>query len=72
MVYGWITGAVHIPMMTIPDRMDELDRQRDIVVYCAHGIRSFDVGCFLMQEGFKSVAHLDGGLAAWTGEISRR
>lgn len=62
---GVIPGAVFIPMNDIPARMDELDRDAEIVVYCAHGVRSWQVAAFLMQNGFAHVAHLADGFAAW-------
>jgi rhodanese-related sulfurtransferase len=62
---GVIPGAVFIPMNDIPYRMGELDRDAEIVVYCAHGVRSWQVAAYLMQNGFTNVAHLADGFAAW-------
>jgi rhodanese-related sulfurtransferase len=69
---GYIPGSIHIPMHEIQGRTDELDPSRPIVVYCASGMRSFDVGVFLLQQGFKSVSNLNGGMNAWTGPIERK
>ncbi len=63
---GLIPGATFIPMNDIPARMDELDKDAEIVVYCAHGVRSWHVAAFLMQNGFANVKHLADGFAAWT------
>jgi rhodanese-related sulfurtransferase len=63
---GVIPGAVFIPMNDIPARMGELDKDAEIVVYCAHGVRSWHVAAFLMQNGFTHVTHLADGFAAWT------
>jgi adenylyltransferase/sulfurtransferase len=71
-VSGWLAGMTHIPIMDLPQRFGELDREKEIVVYCAHGIRSWDVACYLAEQGFQNVASLDGGLAAWQGEIERK
>jgi rhodanese-related sulfurtransferase len=62
---GVIPGAVFIPMNDIPARMDELDKDAEIVVYCAHGIRSWQVAAYLIHNGFTSVTHLADGFAAW-------
>ncbi len=62
---GVIPGAVFIPMNDIPARLDELDKRDEIVVYCAHGIRSWQVAAYLMQNGFANVKHLADGFAAW-------
>lgn len=59
-----LQGSLHIPMNQIPDRLAELDRQREIVVICAHGQRSYMVTQYLAEQGFKARS-LSGGLAAW-------
>ncbi len=69
---GFIPGSVHIPMSQIEDRIGELDLSRPHVVYCASGMRSFDVGFKLIEHGCKDVSNLNGGIHAWTGEIARK
>lgn len=67
--HGRIPDSIHIPMRQVPDRTDELDPARPLLVYCAGGVRSYDVGCFLLQKGFRDVMNLEGGIASWDGEI---
>jgi len=66
--YEWrqvhIVDALHIPMNSIPDRLEELPRTRPIVVICAHGSRSFGVAYFLRERGFDAY-NLTGGLTQW-------
>ncbi|MEO8376333.1 MAG: rhodanese-like domain-containing protein [Candidatus Sumerlaeota bacterium] len=69
---GMIPGAVHIPMHEIQGRTDELDPATPVIVYCASGMRSMDVGAFLLQQGFTSVSNLNGGLNAWKGPIEKK
>ncbi|TWO79687.1 rhodanese-like domain-containing protein [Denitratisoma oestradiolicum] len=38
-----IDGSQPMPMATVPNRLDELDLEADIVVICHHGARSFQV-----------------------------
>jgi len=52
--------AMHLPMHEIPDRLDELPRDRAIVVMCRSGARSLQVGEYLEQRGFDHVANLAG------------
>lgn len=61
--------AVHIPMNEIPDRLQELDRDREIVVICRSGMRSGQVARYLEQHGFEHVWNLAGGIIAWSEEI---
>jgi rhodanese-related sulfurtransferase len=61
-----IDGAVHIPLNQLQTRLDELDRQRPIVAFCHHGMRSEMAGRLLERNGFADVAHLSGGIDAWS------
>jgi rhodanese-related sulfurtransferase len=64
-----IPGAVHIPMSQVPDRLQELDAERDIVVMCHGGVRSLRVAHFLAAHGYRSVANLSGGIDAWSRDV---
>ncbi|HSC05285.1 MAG TPA: rhodanese-like domain-containing protein [Steroidobacteraceae bacterium] len=64
-----VPEAKHIPMAEIPQRLGELDPQRETVVICRSGGRSLRVAQFLEQQGFKSVANLTGGVLAWSREV---
>ncbi|MFM7137399.1 MAG: rhodanese-like domain-containing protein [Planctomycetota bacterium] len=63
-----IAGAVLIPMHTIPERLAELEPQREarIVVHCHHGVRSLRVARFLRQRGFLRAQSMTGGIEAWS------
>lgn len=64
-VDGVIEGSTHIPIMQIPNRLEELPKDRMIVAQCAHGNRSYDVAAYLLMNGLKNVASLEGGIVAW-------
>mgnify|MGYP001458599456 CR=1 FL=1 len=61
---AYIPDSLHIPMNSIPMRLNELDREKDIVVYCAHGNRSYGVAGWLNQQGF-TARSLKGGIVDW-------
>ncbi|MGI9264700.1 MAG: rhodanese-like domain-containing protein [Gammaproteobacteria bacterium] len=61
--------AVHIPMGQIPDRLAELDGDREIAVMCHHGVRSRQVVAFLKQSGFAHVINVAGGIDAWSRDV---
>lgn len=67
--YCHIEGSLHLPMMRVFSKLDELDPQRDTVVICHHGLRSAQIATFLIGHGFTKVANLQGGLAAWAKEV---
>ena len=64
-----IPGAVHVPMGDVPSRLQELDPEREIVVYCHHGQRSAAVVAFLERHEFTSVANLQGGIERWAIDV---
>lgn len=61
-----LPGAVLIPLGVLPLRLNELDPSRPVIVYCHHGARSYQALRFLAQSGFTRVAHLAGGIAAYS------
>ena len=64
-----IEGSLHIPMNDIPSKMNELDKEKEIIVQCKSGKRSAKVCEFLMQNNFKNVKNLKGGIIAWAEQI---
>jgi sulfur-carrier protein adenylyltransferase/sulfurtransferase len=58
-----------IPLAELPSRLHEIDRARDIVVYCRTGVRSAAAAAFLKSAGFARVWNLRGGIRAWAEEI---
>jgi rhodanese-related sulfurtransferase len=62
---GHAPQAVHLPMMEIPGRIDELPADRDVVVVCRVGARSAQVVAYLLRQGRPNASNLDGGMFAW-------
>jgi adenylyltransferase/sulfurtransferase len=58
-------GGKLIPLNTLPQHLEELDREREIVVHCHAGVRSQRAAEFLQQNGFRKVVNLAGGILAW-------
>lgn len=68
-----IEGAVHIPLGELPVRaLTDLKKDRDVVVYCAHGRRSMEALFILKAAGFEKVRSLEGGISAWEANLSTR
>jgi rhodanese-related sulfurtransferase len=59
---------VHMPMQSIPARLDDLDKTRPIACLCHHGSRSMQVASFLLQHGFE-VVNVAGGIHAWSAQV---
>ena len=64
-----IEGALHIPLNQLPARLGELDPAQTIVAVCHHGVRSEMAGRLLERNGFTHIAHLSGGIDAWSQDI---
>ena len=64
-----IASSLHIPMGDIPARVQELDPEQHIVVYCHHGVRSLSVTDWLRKQGYEKVQSMSGGIERWAVEI---
>ena len=62
---GEVPGAVNVPLPELASRIDELPRDREIVIYCASGYRSSSAASMLRRDGFARLRDLAGGIAAW-------
>jgi rhodanese-related sulfurtransferase len=60
-----IEGSLLIPMQSIPDALETLNSEQEIVVICHHGIRSLQVAEYLQEKGFSQVMNLAGGIEQW-------
>ena len=61
--HGHIDGAVHIPLMDLPSRIDEVSGGQTLVV-CKVGARSAQAAAYLMEQGYDAV-NLAGGMLDW-------
>jgi adenylyltransferase/sulfurtransferase len=64
-----IDGSVLIPLGDVPRRLDEVDRGRDLVVYCRSGVRSLRAVQFLRRQGLDRAVNLTGGILRWIDEV---
>lgn len=64
-----LENSVLVPMRQIPEYLNKLKANEEIVVICHHGIRSRQVAQYLETEGFTNLINLTGGVAAWAYEV---
>jgi len=68
-----IEGCKLIPLGELQGRArTELNPEDDIVVYCAHGVRSMQGLMALKMLGFKKLRSLEGGICAWQEYLQSR
>jgi len=63
----WIPGALHVPLQAVSEHIRELPRDKDIILYCTcpNEASAARVAQILVNNGFKKVRPLHGGLDAW-------
>lgn len=71
-MWEWVTaripGSTLIPMGELARRVEEIDRDRPVIVHCATGQRSATVTDALRQAGYQHVYNMAGGIVAWMNE----
>lgn len=56
--------SINIPIAEVPDRLDEIPRDRPVAVFCPANVRASMVYAYLRSTGYEDVLVLDGGYAA--------
>ncbi len=62
---GFISSDINIPMGQVKNKIDSLDKSKNILVYCKSGTRSDQISGFLSKNEFQNVYSLKGGFKAW-------
>ena len=65
---GHIPGVTLIPMNEVPNRLEEIPTDKDVIVTCRSGNRSGQVAEYLRQIGYDNVHNMSGGIIAWEAE----
>ena len=66
--YARIGGSELIPLATLHRAIETLPRERDVIVYCHHGIRSAHAVEMLRGAGVRA-RNLSGGIDRWSTEV---
>lgn len=66
-----LPGAVHITMDMLPESLDQIPKDQDVVVVCHHGGRSTQVAFWLSTQGYTRVMNLVGGIDRWAVEVDQ-
>jgi NADPH-dependent 2,4-dienoyl-CoA reductase/sulfur reductase-like enzyme/rhodanese-related sulfurtransferase len=62
---GYISNAINIPIDEIRERINELDANKNIYIYCLGGLRGYLAQQILKQNGYNKVLNLSGGYKLW-------
>jgi hydroxyacylglutathione hydrolase len=61
----YIVGSLSIPLNHLVEKLQDLPKDRALLVYCAGGYRSSIAASLLQSHGFERVAEIAGGIAGW-------
>lgn len=67
---GFIPGSINIPIDEMRSRLDEIPKDRQIVVYCQIGLRAYHAYRILSHHGYSSVKNLSGGWLTYKFVVS--
>ena len=64
-----VPGSCHIPLGELRQRLGELDKEKQIITFCAIGVRSYNAARILMNSGFKNVKVYSGGTSFYKSQF---
>lgn len=68
---GHIPGAKLVPLQVIESILSELDQDQKYLVVCRSGNRSTQASGILVENGFKNIYNMTGGMNGWKYEIEK-
>ena len=66
---GHIQGAELVPLGQVEETMAQWNKQQPLIVMCRSGNRSAQAAQLLVDNGFKEIYNLEGGIVEWKGEL---
>jgi rhodanese-related sulfurtransferase len=63
-----IHGAVNIPLSKVNQRLKEIPKDKELILYCQSGMRSKQAARILQKHNYTDVSHLSGGISSWSGQ----
>ena len=60
-----VEGSLFIPMSQLGTRLQDIPKDRPVLVLCASGSRSANVTGYLLEQGWDDVGNVAGGIGTW-------
>lgn len=57
-----LKGAINIPLGALRNKLDALDKSKEIIAYCKISLRGYEAALILRNAGFENVKVMDGGV----------
>lgn len=68
---GHIKGAVNFPLSQLQQYIDDIPKDRTVLLYCQSGMRSKQAAKLFVRKGYSNVAELRGGIITWKGQMQK-
>ncbi|QMV40319.1 rhodanese-like domain-containing protein [Cohnella cholangitidis] len=62
---GMIPGALHLPLGQVPQQLESIPKEEEVIFICRSGYRSDQACQYLSSLGYKGATNLIGGMLAW-------
>lgn len=62
-----IKGFKNIPLNELPERINELSKEKEVLVICQSGMRSSKASQLLKKNGFTAITNIRGGMSGYRG-----
>ena len=66
---GHVEGMKNVPLGQIGQRINELSKDREIVLMCRSGNRSMMAARTLKKRGYDKLVNVQGGITSWKGKV---
>jgi rhodanese-related sulfurtransferase len=61
--------GILIPLQTLPGQIEQIAKDKQVIIMCRSGQRSANAVSYLEQQGFENLYNLAGGILDWKAEI---
>lgn len=65
---GHIAGADHVFLGTLPDNLDKISKDKQVIIHCQSGDRSAIAYSLLVKNGFGNIKNFAGGMKNWLAD----
>ncbi len=69
---GTIEGAINIPVDELRNRINEIPKDKNVIIFCKQGLRGYIAYKIMKQKGFKNIKNLSGGYLTYFPAIQKQ
>ncbi len=69
---GTIEGAINIPVDELRNRINEIPKDKNVIIFCKQGLRGYIAYKIMKQKGFKNIKNLSGGYLTYFSAVQKQ